>query len=500
MSHLAQSMQAWLIRPCPNPSATLRLFCLPHAGGAAAQFRTWPAALPADVEVCAVQLPGRETRFKEAPFTRWQPLVSALADLLAANIDRPYALFGHSMGALLAFELARRIRQLDCPAPAHLFAAAHRAPHVPAAEPPIHALPDAAFRAELRRRKGTPDLILDNDEMMQALSPMLRADFAICETYTYQAEAPLDCPLSALGGQTDASVPPDHLAEWSALTSSAFESVQLPGGHFFPTTQQASLLEYLRGVLGRVLGEHRTDWQKPAAVPTLSANEVHVWRLPLDHSEEQAARLLKLLDAQEQERAQRFRFPADHNRFVVGRALMRTLLGQYVGEDPTRLQFSYASVGKPFLRDHGLQFNLAHSGNLALLAVAGRRAVGVDVEQVRASIETMTIAERYFAPDELALLRAVPPERQRLLFFRIWTRKEAYMKATGLGLYTPLEEFGVLPASGRPSLRLQLQKNAREAARWALRDLEPGAGYTGAVAVAGHGWHLRCMDVPDIAM
>jgi 4'-phosphopantetheinyl transferase len=329
---------------------------------------------------------------------------------------------------------------------------------------------------------------------------MLRADYAVCETYDYYPEPPLDIPLTALGGQMDDTVPPHHLAEWRNLTSSAFEAQLLPGAHFFPATHQGSLLNYLRRTLSRIVGEQATDWQKPADFPAMAADEVHVWRLFLDRSPTEVAWLLTLLDQTEQERAQRFRFPADRNRFVVSRALLRTLLGRYVGQAPTQLQFSYASAGKPFLRDHGLQFNLAHSGNMALLAVAGRRTVGVDVEQVRSAIETTTIAERYFATDERALLRAEPADRQRTLFFKVWTRKEAYMKATGLGLYMPLEEFAVLPAPCTRALRLQLQKDPCEAAGWALRDLEPGVGYTGAIAVAGHGWSLRCLDEPDAAI
>jgi medium-chain acyl-[acyl-carrier-protein] hydrolase len=494
MSPLSQS---WLVRPCPNPSATLRLFCLPHAGGGAALFRTWPAALPASVEVCAVQLPGRETRFSETSFSRWQPLVATLADDLSSVIDRPYAIFGHSMGALLAFELVRQLRRLDCPEPVHLFAGGHRAPPLPSLEPAIHALPDQAFRAELRQRQGTPDSVLENDDLMQALTPMLRADFAVCETYDYRPEPCLDCPVTALGGQLDETVPVQHLAAWRDLTSSAFEALLLPGGHFFPTTHQKALLDYLRRTLSGIVGEQAPPWQKPADFPAMAIDEVHVWRLFLERSPDEAARLQTLLDTAEKERAQRFRFPADRNRFVVSRALLRTLLGRYVGQAPAQLQFSYASAGKPFLRDHGLQFNLAHSGGMALLAVAGRRPVGVDVEQVRSSIETMTIAERYFATEERALLRAEPADRQRTLFFKVWTRKEAYMKATGLGLYMPLEEFGVLPAATTRALRLQLQKDPNEAARWALHDLEPAVGYTGAVAVAGHGWGLRCLDEPD---
>lgn len=491
-----RSAQPWLVWPRPNPRAALRLFCLPHAGGGASLFRNWPSGLPAGVEVCAVQLPGRETRFSEPPFTRWQPLISKLAEVLLPLIDRPYAVYGHSMGALLGFELVRQLRRMGIPEPARLFVAASGGPPVPPTEPDIHTLPEAEFRAELRRRQGTPAAVLDNDDLMDALAPMLRADFAICDTYAYQPEAPLTCAVAALGGQDDVTVPQQSLARWGEMTASGFEMTLLPGGHFFPTSQPAPLLDYLRRKLNGVLGGPCGDWQKPGRVGELANDEVHVWRIALDRSEEEIARLGQLLGPAEQERAGRFRFLADRNRFIVGRGVLRTLLGRYVGQAPAQIQFRYAGAGKPFLREHTLQFNLAHSGKLALLAVAGQRTVGVDVEQMRQSLEVMTICDRYFEPEEQALLRAETGERQRTLFFMAWTRKEAYMKATGLGLYMPLDEFGVLPAPGTGALRLQLQKNPAESAGWSVRDLEPGPGYAGAVAVAGHDWKLCCLEEP----
>ncbi len=157
------------------------------------------------------------------------------------------------------------------------------------------------------------------------------------------------------------------------------------------------------------------------------------------------------------------------------------------------------------LLDHRLEFNLAHSGGLALLAVTGRYPVGVDVEHLR-PIEMDSIAGRYFAPDEQALLHPLSGESRRTGFFQVWTRKEAYMKATGVGLYMPLETFAVLPClagnasrGGRsPALRLRLSKDQAESARWGLLDLEPGVGFVGALAVGGHGWRLTCRETPDL--
>ncbi len=488
----------WLIRPAPNPSAVLRLVCLPHAGGGANQFRHWPAGLSPAVEVCAVQLPGRETRFREPPIPHYQPLIAALADALLPSLDRPYALYGHSLGALLAFELVRELRRRGIPGPVHLIVAAYTAPQLPRDRPPLHALPDDEFCEALRVRGGTPAVVLNHAELMQLFLPMIRADFAVSETYTYQPESPLDCPLSVLAGDNDPLAPLSRLTPWSELTTGPFESIVLPGHHFFPQTQQALVLQTIRRLLARSLGEESVEWRKSSAPPRLAEGEVQVWRFALERSAEETAWLEALLDPAERDRARRFRFPADQDRYIVGRGMLRLLLAQQVGQAPDQLRIGYEAAGKPKLIDHPLQFNLAHSGGLGLLAVTRKETVGVDVEWMRPSIEIESIAGRYFAPDEQTLLGSLPGPERVTGFFRVWTRKEAYMKATGMGLYMPLEKFAVLPAPAGRALRLRLNETPAEAARWGLRDLELPPGYVGALAVAGHGWRLTCWEAPDL--
>jgi surfactin synthase thioesterase subunit/phosphopantetheinyl transferase len=470
--------------------------CLPHAGGAASLYRRWPDGLPAGVEVCAVQLPGRETRFSELAYWRWQPLVAALAEALRGAIDRPYALFGHSLGALLAFELVRQFRRQGVPQPAHLFVAANPAPHQRPAEPPLHTLPDSQFVVELGKRNGTPEAVLDNVELMQLFLPLLRADFAVSETYAFQGDQPLDCPISAFGGLHDGQVTAEEVEAWRELTTGGFERHMFPGDHFFPATLRGALLEQMSLVLRRHLGEEPSPWSQPPSNLALAPDEVHVWRLRLDRPAGEIERLANLLDAAEGERAGRFRFPRDRNRFVTGRGLLRTVLARYLGQAPEAVRFRYAAQGKPLLADSPLQFNLAHSDNLALVAVAGPRAVGVDVERRRATVDTLLIADRYFAPDELGALKALPPDQRLTGFFTTWTRKEAYMKATGLGLQMPLERFAILQTPGTHGLRLSLLDDPADAARWSLRDLAPGPEFVGALAVAGHGWRLQCWDEP----
>jgi medium-chain acyl-[acyl-carrier-protein] hydrolase len=234
----------WLVRAKLNPEAKLRLFCLPHAGGGASVFRDWWRFLPSSVEVCAVQLPGREARFREAPFSRLSPLVEALATNLQPYLDRPYALFGHSMGALVGFELARHWRR-NGPLPAHLFVSARRAPQLAMTEKPSYALPDEDFLASLRRFGGAVDPILDNPELLEVVMPALRADFAVVETYAYADEPRLDVPITAFGGQADPVVLPEHLEAWRMQTTAAFRLRMMPGDHFFLQTQQDLLLRDL---------------------------------------------------------------------------------------------------------------------------------------------------------------------------------------------------------------------------------------------------------------
>jgi medium-chain acyl-[acyl-carrier-protein] hydrolase len=239
----------------PDPAARLRLVCLAHAGGGGSVLRPWSVRMPAGVELCAVQLPGREARFGEPAITRMRPLVAALAEGLAPELDRPFALFGHSLGALLAYELARCLRDTDRPGPVHLFASGSAAPHARPPRTPVHALPEAEFIAELRRRGGTPPAVLEHAELMQLLLPTLRADFAVSDTYEFTPGPPLACPVTAFGGAEDASVAPPEVERWREVTSGPFAGRVLPGGHFFPYgPSQAALLEEVGRALARPPG------------------------------------------------------------------------------------------------------------------------------------------------------------------------------------------------------------------------------------------------------
>jgi|SRR5579859_1332474 len=241
---MSSSLQdPWLAYRKARLDARRRLFCFPYAGGGASVYRLWADVLPADVEVCPVQLPGRETRLEEPLYIRLCELVDTLARVLQPYLDLPFAFFGHSIGALVSFELARELRRRHSRIPARLFVSASRAPQLGLGRRPIHDLPEPEFVERLRLLGGTPLAVLDNAEMMGLLSPMLRADFQLLETYSYVAEAPLTCPISAMAGQYDPEVSSTEVSAWQEQTQDLFTLRVFAGDHFFVNTLRQGLLQ-----------------------------------------------------------------------------------------------------------------------------------------------------------------------------------------------------------------------------------------------------------------
>jgi 4'-phosphopantetheinyl transferase len=233
-------------------------------------------------------------------------------------------------------------------------------------------------------------------------------------------------------------------------------------------------------------------WEPGPVAPVLPLDEVHVWRAALDQPNERVRRLLGTLSADERARADKFYFERHRRPFIVSRGFLRAILGRYLDREPESLVFTYGPQGKPALGETDLHFNLSHSGDCALLALTRGREIGVDVERVRPRAELEGIAGRFFAPAEVAALRAVSAVEKEQAFFNCWTRKEAYVKACGEGLARPLDRFEVSLAPGEAARLIAVADDAAEAARWALRELESLPGYVGCVAVPGHGWRLRC--------
>lgn len=230
-----------LVRPRPVHAPRLKMFCFPFAGGDAMAYRDWPALLPADVEVIAIQLPGRPGR-PDRPYARLEPLLDLLEDRLAPELDVPFVFFGHSMGAVVSFELSRRLARSGKPAPLHLFVSGRNSPTLKNERPPIHDLPDGDLIAAIRRLGGTPEGVLRDPDLVAWLLPTLRADLAVAETYALRESEPLSLPISAFGGTSDPYMLPEGLTAWREATTSSFSSEHFPGDHFFIQTSQRALL------------------------------------------------------------------------------------------------------------------------------------------------------------------------------------------------------------------------------------------------------------------
>jgi medium-chain acyl-[acyl-carrier-protein] hydrolase len=235
---------SWVACPRPNPRARRRLFCFPFAGAGAAAYWQWPSLLPAEVELCSLRLPGRENRLREPPCRRLDTLVEALVEAVGPHLELPFAFFGHSMGALIAFELARALRRRQLPMPSIVLVSGRRPPHLPERDPPLHPLPDSEFVAAVARRyNGIPASILHHAELLSLFVPILRADLELVETYTYRDEPPLDCPLSAFGGRQDDRSSETELGAWRLHTRAPFSLRMFPGDHFFLQTARAPLVQ-----------------------------------------------------------------------------------------------------------------------------------------------------------------------------------------------------------------------------------------------------------------
>lgn len=242
----APAFNSWIECYRPNPGARLRLFCFPYAGGSARIYRSWAQHLPGCVEVCPVQLPGRDRRIAETPFTQVELLAQATGEALRPFLDKPFAFFGHSMGALLSFELAHHLRAELGISPRHLFASGRRAPQT-SKEPSLYDLPKEQLVQELQELKGTHPDVLGHPDLMEIMLPLLRADFSLGDTYTFPVRPLLSCPITVLGGLRDSAPLPD-LQAWRELTSGPFSLRMFPGDHFFLHSDELRLL----GVIGRV--------------------------------------------------------------------------------------------------------------------------------------------------------------------------------------------------------------------------------------------------------
>jgi len=226
------STSKWFVSPKTNRQAGFRLFCFPYAGGSASIYRLW-GERTANLEVCAVELPGRGLRLSEQLYTGMEPLTEAMLKAIEPMLDKPFAFFGHSMGALIAFEVARLLKRTCLRQPTQLFLSGHGAPHIRSDKKPVHLLEEKEFVERLKTLNGTPLEVLQNEELMEFVGPIIRADFAITETYSFRAGEVLDCPITVFNGVHDADVSFYDLAQWRSYTYGAFQTSLFPGDHFY---------------------------------------------------------------------------------------------------------------------------------------------------------------------------------------------------------------------------------------------------------------------------
>lgn len=228
-----------------NRRITHRLFCFTYAGGAASIYRDWSNKLPRSIEVHAFQFPGHGNRLSEPLFRRVQPLVESIAQELMPYLKGSFAFFGHSMGAIISFELAQLLRQENKPGPSHLFLSGRPSPHRTEKEAPTYDLPEPEFIEELKKMGGTPQEVLEHPELMAVLNPILRADLEVCQTYEYEPRPPLDCPITVFGGLQDEDVSREQLEGWRDYTTSHFTVRMFPGNHFFLHSSAPVLLRMI---------------------------------------------------------------------------------------------------------------------------------------------------------------------------------------------------------------------------------------------------------------
>ena len=442
----------WFISTKPRPQARVRLFCFSFVGGAAGWFDDWSDRLSSQVEVVAV--------VSERGAEDFSSLIKALTDAIRAGLDLPFAFFGHGLGALVAFELARALRAGGGPIPSCLFVTGQCAP------------------------------CATGDRPTCTRSAAEAADGPLLATYRYRQAAPLECPIVAYGSLADAELGVERLDGWRDETAGPLVL------HFFPEKppclrQSQLLFDEMARALSPWRAKSPSDpvGRPPNSFPALSPQQVHLWRIRLDRPPAAHAVLAECLSPEEQRRAERFVRDQDRQRFIVSHAALRMILGQYLGLPPGRVEMEVAAGGKPSLAPSPgllpLRFNLSHSEERALVGITLDQRIGVDVEHWRAVVDAENIVKRYFSVGERTRWQTLAEDERRDAFFRGWTRKEAYLKARGVGLSAGLDQFDVSLVPGQPTRLVEGGETNHTATPWQVYDVSPGRGYSAAFAVEG---------------
>lgn len=245
--HGSSAQNLWAACSKRQPHPRLRLFCFPYAGAGSSTFNTWSGSLPPEIELYLVHIPGRDKRFAEPPSKNLMALVESLAEGLYPLLDKPFAFYGHSMGGLLSFEVARRLQAQYSLQPVHMFISSHRAPHLPDQRPELHRLSDEELLQEVQNLYGAlPDIVLQTPEILQIYLPIMRADLAMIETYRYEPGTPLPCPFTVFGGSQDSAVNEGELSAWREHSTAFFRLQMFEGDHFFIQARRKELIQAIQ--------------------------------------------------------------------------------------------------------------------------------------------------------------------------------------------------------------------------------------------------------------
>lgn len=474
VERLLPRLDSWFPSSSRTPDARVMLFCLPYAGGAASVFRGWADGLPDDVECVAVHLPGREARVAESPAIDVVELSRAIA---RRAVGRPYALFGHSMGARLAFEVARQMRRDGEPMPVQLIVGGSRPPHMDTPLNRIARLPDAEFCARVIAMGGTPPGVFEMPELRDLLLPVLRSDFALVESYRFRGEPALPVPITAFAGADDRDAPSCDVAGWSAHTSEPMRLVTLPGAHFFLHSARDALL----GAIGAELAATRLCYR-------LDPDEVFVREARLDELPDLCGAVGEL-SASETARLASIRLPIDRARFVGRTVFLRRTLrdfGVEVGtsELPDRSRAKPAGGHQPDLR-----FDTSHAGDVALIAITVGREIGLGVERSAPIADLDAVIATGLCDEERAQLAYLPDDEVLGTVLRIATAKEALRSAIGDDLTVEPSEMCFADQDSRP-WRTASRPYLAQLLPWRVHHLDLG-GAIGALALATDAWRLR---------
>lgn len=423
---------------CTGPEHGPTLVCLPFAGGSASSFRELIAAVPREWRIIAIDPPGHGLNHGPC-LDRIEDVVDAYLDALAGRLRAPYYLLGHSMGGLVAYLMALHLQSSSTP-PRGLFICGVRGPGNLLEEPWSH-LPDEELADRLDGVGGIPAPLRGRIDALREYLPAVRADFRALERFTLPpAREALGVPTWIVAAADDPFAPPARVREWTELAAQS-QFIELPrGGHFFHQSSPDALARVLEHAVAEL------QETRPAALDALR-REVHVWMVAPEaaSSAAQLAEHRALLSADERDRCRRYLFENSRRQFLIGHALLRTTLSHYVDRDPRDWTFVPGPHGRPELIDAKgvppLRFNISHTNGLVVVAIGLGGELGVDVEDVRRATRAPEFAAEFLAVPEREALAAASPADRHARFFELWTLKEAYLKARGLGLSLPLDTF-----------------------------------------------------------